>query len=124
MTLQYDIAQKHASDVKMGMYVILTTTSSTTDNPCKINNISVAKTGKHGHMKVSLSGVDLITNKNINWTVPGHNGIITFNPIKKLYQIVDVEEDNVECLDENTNVITIKVESSEILAEIKSTLDS
>ena len=36
--------------------------------PCKIVDMSTSKTGKHGHAKVNLTGIDIFTNKKyINW---------------------------------------------------------
>ena len=102
MSLGYDITQKHACEIKIGFYTLI-------DNPCKITNVTIAKTGKHGHMKVTLLGNDMITNKNITWTGPGHTSITTFNPIRINYQIVDINDDDVECLDNNANVQFIKM---------------
>lgn len=46
-----------AGDLEKGGYVFIETF------PCKINEISFAKTGKHGHAKAMMKGVDILTDK-------------------------------------------------------------
>ena len=37
-------------------------------NPCKIVDMSTSKTGKHGHAKIHLVGIDIFTGKLISVT--------------------------------------------------------
>lgn len=48
---------KQASAVRKGTYVMLK------DHPCKIVDMSTSKTGKHGHAKVKMTGVCVLTDK-------------------------------------------------------------
>ncbi|KAG7280818.1 hypothetical protein CRUP_010800 [Coryphaenoides rupestris] len=42
--------------------------------PCKIVEMSTSKTGKHGHAKVNLVGIDIFTNKKYEDVCPStHN---------------------------------------------------
>ena len=46
-----------AGEVKKGMIVLLK------EKPCKVGDISVSKTGKHGHAKAKMVGIDIFTGK-------------------------------------------------------------
>jgi translation initiation factor 5A len=46
-----------AGDIKVGYYVIIHLA------PCKIKKISFSKTGKHGHAKAVMTGIDILTGK-------------------------------------------------------------
>uniref|UniRef100_A0A673VL92 Eukaryotic translation initiation factor 5A n=1 Tax=Salmo trutta TaxID=8032 RepID=A0A673VL92_SALTR len=43
-------------------------------HPCKIVEMSTSKTGKHGHAKVNMMGIDIFTNKKYEDLCPStHN---------------------------------------------------
>ena len=46
-----------AGQVKKGMFAMLK------DRPCKVIDVSVSKTGKHGHAKARLTGTDVFNGK-------------------------------------------------------------
>lgn len=117
MAAKYNISHTEACSVKNNQYVIID------GRPCKVLSFSQAKTGKHGHMKVNLSTTDLITNKNIPYMGAGHNKLHTFTPVRVNYQAINIENDDVECLDESANTQTIKVTSEEILSELAVKMD-
>ena len=43
-----------AGELKKGMYAILK------EKPCKVIEITTSKTGKHGHAKANITGIDII----------------------------------------------------------------
>jgi len=47
-----------ASHIKKNKYIMLK------GHPCKIVDVKTSKTGKHGHMKVNITGMDVLTAKN------------------------------------------------------------
>lgn len=84
-----------AHAVKRGMHLLLKS------RPCKIINVTTHKTGKHGKMKMTLEGLDLRNAKKVVLACPGHVTLISFEPIKKEYQLLhwDEKEKQLECLD-------------------------
>ncbi|XP_054622263.1 eukaryotic translation initiation factor 5A-1 [Dunckerocampus dactyliophorus] len=60
--------------------------------PCKIVEMSTSKTGKHGHAKVNLTGIDIFTQKKYEDMCPStHN--MDVPDIKRLdYQLLNITE--------------------------------
>jgi len=68
--------------------------------PCKIVDMSTSKTGKHGHAKVHLTGIDIFTEKKYEeLCVSTHNMNV---PIieRTDYQLIDIDVDSVTVLNE------------------------
>ncbi len=103
---------------KKGMYIIIQT------RPCKVVNMSVSKTGKHGHMKASITGIDVINSSKHMLNIPGHNSVVQFELHKEDYSLVNIEEDTLEYLDENNKLRSIKVpEDSEVMINLRKSFD-
>jgi translation initiation factor 5A len=60
------------------------------DNPCKVNDLKISKTGKHGSSKANMVGYDVITNRKYQETVPGHATMFGFEMKKVEYEVVDI----------------------------------
>ena len=76
-------------------------------NPCKVLNISVSKTGKHGHAKCNFTAVDIFTGKKYEDMIPSTHG--TSVPIvnRSEWTILDIDEDgHLELMDDNGNMKT------------------
>jgi len=69
---------------RKGVHVILK------DNPCKVADLKVSKTGKHGSAKANIVGYDIITGKKYQVTEPGHATLFSFNPVKIEYEVADI----------------------------------
>lgn len=70
--------------------------------PCKIVETSTSKTGKHGHAKVHLVGLDLFTGKKYEDICPSTHNMDVPNVTRKEYEIIDVDDDGfASCMDED-----------------------
>lgn len=99
---------KVCSDLKKNDYVILKKA------PCKIVEISFAKTGKHGHMKAHIIGIDIFNGKKYEDIIPGSHNVDV--PIVKRdeYQLIDIDENY---------VCTLLLSNGDLLENIEITTD-
>ncbi|XP_071537109.1 eukaryotic translation initiation factor 5A-1 [Panulirus ornatus] len=89
---------------------------------CKIVEMSTSKTGKHGHAKVHLVGIDLFTGKKYEDICPStHNMDV---PVVKRadYQLIDISDDGFLSLMMDSGEVRddIKVPEGDLGTEIKS----
>jgi len=61
--------------------------------PCKIVDMSTSKTGKHGHAKVHLVGLDIFTNKKYEDLCPSTHNMDVPNVSRLDLQLVDISDD-------------------------------
>lgn len=61
--------------------------------PCKVLNISVSKTGKHGHAKCNFTAVDIFTGKKLEDMIPSTHGTTVPIVTKTEWEIIDIEEE-------------------------------
>ncbi|KAF3700996.1 Eukaryotic translation initiation factor 5A-1 [Channa argus] len=69
--------------------------------PCKIVEMSTSKTGKHGHAKVHLIGIDIFTQKKLEDICPSTHNMDVPNVTRKDYQVIDVSEGFLSLMDDN-----------------------
>jgi len=81
-----------ASLCRKGVHVIMK------DNPCKVNELKISKTGKHGSSKANMVGYDIITNRKYQETVPGHATMFSFEPKKMEYEVVDISDGKITAM--------------------------
>lgn len=60
---------------------------------CKIVEMSTSKTGKHGHAKVHLVGIDIFTGKKCEDICPSTHNMQVPNVIRKEFEVVDMTDD-------------------------------
>ena len=76
-----------AGTLHKGAYVMLK------DKPCKLVEISTSKTGKHGHAKASITGIDIFTKKKYEDSCPTSHSIEAPFVVRKDYQLADIGHD-------------------------------
>lgn len=61
--------------------------------PCKIVDMSTSKTGKHGHAKVNLVGIDIFTGKKYEDMCPSTHNMDVPHVQRNEYMVLDVADD-------------------------------
>jgi len=67
--------------------------------PCKIAEMSTSKTGKHGHAKVHLVGLDIFTSKKYEDICPSTHNMNVPNVERKEYQVINIEDGYLTLMD-------------------------
>ena len=83
-----DCTPTAAGSVKKGGHCMLK------GHPCKVNEYSTAKPGKHGSAKATIVGVDIFTNKKYEDTAPTSATVQVPTVNKVELEIAEVDEDD------------------------------
>jgi len=62
------------------------------NRPCKIVDMSTSKTGKHGHAKVHLVGIDIFTARKYEDLCPSTHNMNVPNVVRSEYQLIDIDD--------------------------------
>ena len=73
--------------IKKGSYMVFS------GRPCKVVGYTTAKTGKHGHAKASITGIDIFTGKKYEDSVPTSHNVEVPNIKRAAYTVIDVDAD-------------------------------
>ena len=63
-------------------------------HPCKVLNISVSKTGKHGHAKCNFTATDIFTGKKYEDSMPTAANALVPEITRTEYEVADIDEDD------------------------------
>merc|ERR1711991_1058867 len=74
------------------------------DHPCKIVAMSTSKTGKHGHAKVNMSGLDVFTGKKYECICQSTHNMDVPNVTYTEYTLCDIDDGFTSLLDENNEM--------------------
>ncbi|XP_051969559.1 eukaryotic translation initiation factor 5A-1-like [Xyrauchen texanus] len=89
--------------------------------PCKIVEMSTSKTGKHGHAKVHLVGIDIFSNKKYEDICPSTHNMDVPNTKRNDYQLVDITEGFLSLMLDNGDVREdLRVPDGDLGKEIES----
>jgi translation initiation factor 5A len=96
-------------------------------HPCKIVDMSTSKTGKHGHAKVNMVGIDIFDGKKYEDMSPSTHNMDVPNVNRKEYTLIDVTEEGYLSLMDEGGDIRDDLHSNgnlELLNEIKKKFDA
>jgi len=82
-----------ANTIKEGSYVIID------GAPCRVTNVQISKTGKHGAAKVRMVGIGIIDEKKREVVMPGSDNIEVPIIEKKSAQILSITNDVANVMD-------------------------
>jgi translation initiation factor 5A len=74
--------------------------------PCKIVDMSTSKTGKHGHAKVHLVGIDIFNNKKMEELCPSTHNMDVPNFKTESFEVIDITDDGFLHLIDNDGEIS------------------
>jgi len=73
--------------------------------PCKVIEVSTSKTGKHGHAKVNITGIDIFSGKKYQESSPTSHNLMQPVITKEDYQLIELDDDNfLTLLDDNGSI--------------------
>lgn len=72
-------------------------------HPCKVLNISVSKTGKHGHAKCNFTATDIFTGKKYEDMIPSTHGTTVPIVNRSDWEVIDIDGDELTLMDEGGN---------------------
>ncbi len=91
-----DIKLAHAGSLRAGSYLLVD------GNACIVKDTQTSRPGKHGHAKVRIKAIDIITGGMKEVVKPGHDNVEVPIIYKKDGQILSVDGDNIELMDMET----------------------
>jgi len=95
--------------------------------PCKIVDMSTSKTGKHGHAKVNLVGIDIFDGKKYEDMSPSTHNMEVPNVNRKEFTLIDVTEEGFLSLMDDQGDVRDDLHCNhnpELLSEIQKKFDA
>jgi translation initiation factor 5A len=88
-----EIKIEHAGSIKKGRFIIID------GEPCKVVNVDVSKTGKHGHAKARIEGFGVFDNSRHTLLTPTHDKVEVPVIEKKPAQVLSVSGKTAQLMD-------------------------
>ncbi|CAG8572613.1 11606_t:CDS:2 [Ambispora gerdemannii] len=94
------------------------------NRPCKIVEMSTSKTGKHGHAKVHLVGLDIFTGKKLEDISPSTHNMDVPNVTRTEYQLLNIDDGFLSLMtSDGSTKDDVRVPEAEIGEKIQSDFD-
>uniref|UniRef100_A0A3Q3WS88 Eukaryotic translation initiation factor 5A n=1 Tax=Mola mola TaxID=94237 RepID=A0A3Q3WS88_MOLML len=91
--------------------------------PCKIVSMTTSKTGKHGHAKVHLVGIDIFTLKKYEDICPSTHNMDVPNVSRRDYLVCDISDNFLHLMHDNGELREdLKLPDTDVGKEIKKNL--
>merc|ERR1712146_263465 len=92
--------------------------------PCKVAEVTTSKTGKHGHAKAAIVGIDIFTGKKHEDSVPTSHNVDCPNVTKVEYTLISCDDDGYVTLmdDDGEMREDLKLPDLEDLEEVRETI--
>eukprot|EP00794_Sanderia_malayensis_P015210 gene15210-16781_t len=95
------------------------------ERPCKIVEMSTSKTGKHGHAKVHLVGIDIFTGRKYEDICPSTHNMNVPHVKRKDFQLLDIDDGFLSMMDDGGDTKDdCKLPDSDVGKEIKQRFDN
>ncbi|KAE8748159.1 hypothetical protein FOCC_FOCC005162 [Frankliniella occidentalis] len=94
--------------------------------PCKVVEMSTSKTGKHGHAKVHLVGIDIFTGRKYEDICPSTHNMDVPNVKREEYQLTDISDDGYLSLMSDGGELRedLKIPEGELGVQLKTEFDA
>ena len=87
-----------AGSIRKGDHIIVKT------RPCKVTNIAVSKTGKHGHSKCHFTCIDIFTDKKCEELCPSSHNINVPRILRRDYQLLNIDDGFLSLIDDTGTI--------------------
>jgi len=92
------LTPQKAGTLKKGGYIQIK------GHPCKIAEMSTSKTGKHGHAKMNIVAIDVLTGKKYEEMTPTSHNVDAPIVSRDEFQVVGMDADYLSLMDGNGNM--------------------
>lgn len=89
-----------AASVRKGGYVVIN------GRPCKVLAVNNSKTGKHGHAKVEIVGIDIFTGKKYEDILPSSHNVDVPKVSSKEYTAISIDDEGLVTIVQEEDGIT------------------
>ena len=111
------------SDVKKGTHICMGE-----NRPCKVVEITTSKTGKHGHAKANITGIDIFNGKKYQDVCPVSHSKDSPNISRQEYTVMGVDDDNyvslIDKLGNPKNDLKLPEDEPEVSKKIRDGIDN
>mmetsp|Transcript_23441 Transcript_23441/g.93049 ORF Transcript_23441/g.93049 Transcript_23441/m.93049 type:complete len:157 (-) Transcript_23441:376-846(-) len=117
-----DTIPVQAGALKKGAHVVIK------GFPCKIVDYSTSKTGKHGHAKANITGIDIFTGKKYEDISPTSHNMLQPIVSRRDFQLIDIDDEGfITVMDDKTNEtrsdLRIETDKEDVHKKLKEEFD-